>query len=424
MFLYRQSYDIFEFLMTFTLFFYPFYIPLSSFIPNFAVCIRPSRHLAGFLPGETTDKVSLSFLSTAMTNQPHADLFLPAEWAEQSAIQLTWPHADTDWKPYLDDITETFVALTGAMARFEPVIIATPHPTQTMALLRSRLGETRCRNVRCYACDTNDTWARDHGAITLMPTPATAGSAKAKLLDYRFNGWGEKFAWQHDNAITHHLFGQGVFDGEREDHDDFVLEGGSIESDGRGTVMTTSMCLLAPHRNQPLTREEIEQRLKRDLRANRVVWLDHGLLIGDDTDGHIDTIVRFAPDDTLLYVRCDDSTDEQYAEFQALETQLRTLRTAEGQPYRLMPLPMPAAMYDGDDRLPATYANFIILNGAVIVPTYHQPESDAQALHTVRQAFPHHEVIGIDASTVVRQHGSLHCLTMQYPAGVVTLPQV
>jgi agmatine/peptidylarginine deiminase len=352
-----------------------------------------------------------------MTHQPQHDLFLPAEWAEQSAIQLTWPHADTDWLPYLDDITETFIALTGAIARFEPVIIATPYPDQTMALLRERIGSDLCLNVHCFGCATNDTWARDHGAITLMPAQDTGGEG-ARLLDFRFNGWGEKFNWEHDNAITRHLCDKGVFCGKREDHDDFVLEGGSIESDGAGTIMTTSFCLMAPHRNQPLTREQIEQRLLRDLRAERVLWLNHGLLIGDDTDGHIDTIVRLAPHDTLLYVHCDDASDEQFADFLALETELQALRTRDGKPYRLMPLPMPDAMFDDGERLPATYANFVILNGAVIVPTYGQPEKDAQALHTVQQAFPSYEIIGIDASTVVRQHGSLHCLTMQYPKGV------
>ena len=194
-----------------------------------------------------------------------------------------------------------------------------------------------------------------------------------------------------------------------------MLEGGSIESDGRGTVFTTSQCLLAPHRNQPLTREDIELKLKEYLRAERIVWLDHGNLTGDDTDGHIDTIVRIAPDNTLLYVACDDSGDEQYDDFRALENQLRDLRTIDGEPYRLLRLPMPDAIFDDGDRLPATYANFVITNGAVICPTYNQPAKDAQAMKIIGEAFPGREVIGIDACTVIRQHGSLHCLTMQYP---------
>ena len=176
------------------------------------------------------------------------------------------------------------------------------------------------------------------------------------------------------------------------------------------------MCLLAPHRNQPMDKAEIEEQLKRRLCAERVIWIDHGNLIGDDTDGHIDTTVRIAPDDTLLYVKCYDENDEQYADFQAMEKQLESFRTIEGKPYRLLPLPMPRAIYDDDERLPATYANFLIINGAVLVPTYNQPDLDRQALETISKAFPDREIVGIDARVAVRQHGSLHCLTMQFPA--------
>jgi agmatine/peptidylarginine deiminase len=235
------------------------------------------------------------------------------------------------------------------------------------------------------------------------------------LLDFQFNGWGKKFPSELDNAISRKLFANGLLEGKMEDHEDFVLEGGSIESDGRGTIFTTSQCLLAPNRNQPLTQNEIEGKLKQYLHAERIVWLDHGNLTGDDTDGHIDTIVRTAPDDTLLYVGCDDPNDEQYEDFRSLEKQLQGLRTIEDKPYRLMRLPMPDAISDDGDRLPATYANFVIINGAVICPTYRQPTKDAAAMSIIGEAFPDREVIGIDACTVIRQHGSLHCLTMQYP---------
>ena len=200
-------------------------------------------------------------------------------------------------------------------------------------------------------------------------------------------------------------------------HLDFVLEGGAIESDGRGTIFTTTGCLMAPNRNQPLTQQEIETRLKAYLGAERIVWIDHGSLIGDDTDGHIDTLVRICPDDTLLYVGCNDTDDEQYADLQLMEQQLKSLRTMEGKPYRLMKLPMPHPIYDGEDRLPATYANFLIINGAVLVPTYDQPDLDAEALRIVGEAFPDRDIIGIDCRPVIRQHGSLHCCTMQYPMG-------
>lgn len=338
---------------------------------------------------------------------------LPAEWHPQSCVQLTWPHEDTDWRDYLDDITETFVQIAKAVAHYEPLVIAAKYPERVREMLAESLNDDEMARVSIYECDNNDTWARDHAFITLVPT--SDASAPCRLLDFRFNGWGEKFAADKDNRINHTLYNKGVFSGERVDYDDFVLEGGSIESDGRGTVLTTSVCLMAPHRNQPMTQAEVEAVLKERLCARKIVWFDHGQLIGDDTDGHIDTIVRICPDNTLLYVGCDDEKDPQYADLKALENQLKQATDADGKPYRLLKLTMPDALYDDGDRLPATYANFLIINGAVIVPTYNQEENDARALELVAEAFPGYDIIGIDSQTIVRQHGSIHCLTMQYP---------
>lgn len=337
---------------------------------------------------------------------------LPAEWEPQSGVQLTWPHADSDWKYCLDDITQTFICLTRAIARFEPVLIVMPdeeHVSRFGGLLPDR-------NIVFAVCPSDDTWARDHGFICVESVNDDGTFA---LLDFHFNGWGEKFAAERDNAINARLFSAGAFNGFYENSGDFVLEGGSIESDGKGTIFTTSGCLLAPHRNEPLGKLEIERELMNRLGAKRVVWLDHGSLIGDDTDGHIDTIVRLAPDDTLVYVGCDDAADPQYKDFLALEGQLQSLRTMEGEPYRLLRLPMPDAIVEDRERLPATYANFLIINGAVICPTYGQQAKDRQALDTIQIAFPDREVIPIDARTIIRQHGSVHCLTMQFPAGVL-----
>ena len=241
---------------------------------------------------------------------------LPAEWHRQSCVQLTWPHEDTDWLPYLDDITETFVQIAKAVAHYEPLVIAAKHPDAVRAELEESLSDEEMENVRIYECDNNDTWARDHAFITLIPTAEGDGIhiegaavsaapteqtvrdygknavASCRLLDFRFNGWGEKFAADKDNLINRTLHARGVFAGERVDYDDFVLEGGSIESDGRGTVLTTSVCLMAPNRNQPLSQAEVEQVLKERLCARKIVWFDHGQLIGDDTDGHIDKIGR------------------------------------------------------------------------------------------------------------------------------------
>lgn len=314
---------------------------------------------------------------------------LPAEWEPQSGVQLTWPHANTDWAPMLDEITLTYQEIKQQIERFEPVLVVNP--------------------------PTNDTWARDHGFITLVND-----HGEARLLDFKFNGWGEKFPAQLDNAINRRLYDERRVRGEYIDCLDFVLEGGSIESDGCGTVFTTTGCLTAPHRNQPMTKQQIEDELKKRLCAQRIVWIDHGALTGDDTDGHIDTLIRIAPHDTLLYIGCNDPADEQYEELQLMEEQLRTLRTSDGRPYRLCKLPLPRPIFDEDGcRLPATYANFLIINGAVLCPTYGQPDIDNQALDIISQVFPDRQTIGIDCRSIIRQHGSLHCCTMQYPQNVI-----
>ena len=321
---------------------------------------------------------------------------LPAEWEPQEGVQLTWPHARTDWTPMLDEITAVYHQMAREIAERERLMVVAP--------------EDAAYDMLRIVCDTNDTWARDHGFISLVDD-----QGHRRLLDYCFNGWGEKFPAVLDNAINRRLYDAGELEGEYVDCLDFVLEGGSIESDGKGTIFTTSGCLLAPHRNQPLTKSEIEARLLQDLGAERVLWIDHGGLTGDDTDGHIDTLVRICPDDTLLYIGCDDPEDEQYEELKLMEEQLMTFRTLEGQPYRLLKLPMPRPVYDDGERLPATHANFLVINGAVLCPTYGQPDIDAEALRIIGEGFPDREIIGIDCLPVIRQHGSLHCCTMQFP---------
>jgi len=325
---------------------------------------------------------------------------LPAEWEPQSAVQLTWPHAGTDWAPMLDEISETYRQMVAAIERYEPVLTVSP-------------GNILYSTINVH-CSTDDTWARDHGFITLVND-----RGNTRLLDFQFNGWGEKFPASQDNAINRHIFDEGLLNGEYVSQLDFVLEGGSIESDGRGTVFTTTCCLMAPHRNQPMTQQQIEERLKTALCADRIVWISHGKLTGDDTDGHIDTLVRICPDDTLLYVGCDNPNDEQYDELQLMERELQDLRTIDGRPYRLLRLPMPQPIIEDDLRLPATYANFLVINGAVLCPTYNQPDLDREALRLIGQAFPGRDIIGIDCCSIIRQHGSLHCCTMQYPAGVI-----
>jgi agmatine/peptidylarginine deiminase len=325
---------------------------------------------------------------------------MPAEWELQSMVQLTWPHKDTDWAPILPEITAVYNEMAREIRKREKLLIVAPAEVQPPTL-----------NSYLITLNTNDTWARDHGFITVEELTANSQKPKTKiLLDFCFNGWGEKFEATLDNEINRHLYDQGLIKGIYESHLDFVLEGGSIESDGKGTIFTTSCCLMAPHRNQPLTQSEIEQRLKQSLGAERVVWINHGSLIGDDTDGHIDTLVRICPDDTLLYI----GSDEEHPDLLLMEEELKTFRTLEGKPYRLLKLPLPRPIYDGDDRLPATYANYLVINDAVLVPTYNQPDLDEEAMRIIQQAFPDREIVGIDCRAVIKQHGSLHCCTMQY----------
>lgn len=341
---------------------------------------------------------------------PDSLTYLPAEWHEQSAVQLTWPHGTTDWRYVLDDVVRCYLEMATAISSREHLIIVTPKPEQVQRQLGRSLPVANLRRITLCKAPTNDTWARDHGFITLLSPNGP------RLLDFKFNGWGEKFPAKFDNCICRRMKTQSILNGKYENHLDFVLEGGSIESDGKGTILTTSQCLLAPHRNQPLTQEQIEARLLTALHAERILWLDHGYLAGDDTDSHIDTLARFCPGDTIAYVQCLDKDDEHYAELQKMEAQLKTFRTKDGKPYRLIPLPMAKAAFDEEgNRLPATYANFLIINGAVLMPTYADAKPDIKAKTQLQKAFPEHEIIGIDCRILITQHGSLHCCTMQFP---------
>lgn len=337
---------------------------------------------------------------------------LPAEWEEQDGVLLAWPHAASDWAPYLEAATATFAEIALQISRYERVVIVAPELAPVQAALRAA-GVDPAR-VTLVELPTNDTWSRDFGPITIY------NDDRPQLLDFGFNGWGLKFASNFDNRVTHELLTRGQFGSLPCRPVGLVLEGGSLESDGEGTLLTTSECLLNPNRNPHLDRYGLEQALNRLLGVNHQLWLDHGYLAGDDTDSHIDTLARLAPNDTILYVACDDPADEHFPALRAMAEQLRSFRTRNGLPFRLLPLPWPAARHDEDgQRLPATYANFLVINGAVLVPTYADPR-DAEALATVGQAFPGRAVIGIDCSVLILQHGSLHCVTMQLPKGTLS----
>lgn len=325
---------------------------------------------------------------------------------------LTWPHPHGDWQPCLTEVEPVFVAIAREVTRREGLLVTcydAAHRAHVARLLQDAGVEMTRAVLQAHA--SNDTWARDHGPITVLD------DGKPRLLDFTFNGWGGKYPAELDNVLTRHLHAQGVFHNTPLETLDLVLEGGSIDSDGRGTLLTTTRCLLSPTRNPNLDRTAIETRLAEYLGTRRVLWLEHGYLAGDDTDSHIDTLARFCDEHTIAYVECTDPDDEHYAELSAMAAELRSFTDATGEPYRLVALPWPEPKYaENGQRLPATYANFLIVNGAVLVPTYRDP-ADAEALRIVGECFPDRDTVGIDCRPLIEQFGSLHCVTMQLPAG-------
>lgn len=340
--------------------------------------------------------------------------FLP-EWTPQSGVMLTWPHDASDWAPLLDRVEPVYREIAREVLYREGLLIVArdkAHRRHIEAVLSEDDGMD-LSGIRWAYAPSNDSWARDHGPITVRDE-----HGRLRLLDFRFNGWGGKYAHDLDNAINARLAEQECFVPPLQAVE-LVLEGGSLEVDSHGTLLTTAQCLLMPHRNPGLSREAIEAALIEHLCLERVLWLEHGHLAGDDTDAHIDTLARFCSDDTIAYMSCEDPADEHHAPLRAMEQELAALRTRDGQPYRLVPLPMPAPIRNAaGDRLPASYANFLIINDAVLVPIY-RDDNDRRVLAALDRAFPNHEVIGIDCRALIEQYGSLHCITMQLPEGVL-----
>ncbi|MFP4243533.1 MAG: agmatine/peptidylarginine deiminase [Ectothiorhodospira sp.] len=336
---------------------------------------------------------------------------LPAEWAPQSAVLLTWPHPETDWAPILEEAEEVFVQIAREVTHRQGLIVACRDEAHEVRICRMLSGAgTVMERVVTALTPSDDTWARDHGPITVLE------DGRPVLLDFRFNGWGGKYPADADDAITRSLHRQGAFGDLPLRPVGRVLEGGAIDSDGAGTLLTTRSCLLAPTRNPDLDAAGVEAMLRETLGVERVLWLDHGHLEGDDTDGHVDTLARFCDPQTIAHVVCTDPSDPHHGPLTAMTRELEALRTADSRPYRLVPLPLPAPIHDLEGRrLPATHANFLILNGAVLVPTYNDP-TDADALAALQAAFPQREVVGIDCRALIHQSGSLHCVTMQIPA--------
>lgn len=335
---------------------------------------------------------------------------LPAEWEAQSAIQFTWPNEEMDWGSDAIAVQERIRDCIALITQDQSVIVA----GQDLDQIRQKLWDIPPGRLHLVEVRSNDVWARDHAPITME------SRGKHLLLDYQFNGWGAKYPADLDNKVTRQLWEAGLFGQVERREMPLVLEGGAIESDGRGTIMGSTDCLLDEKRNPNVNHEELLFQLKQQLGAIRILLLPSGQLAGDDTDGHIDTIARFCTLNTIAYVQGDNPKDEHFEYLQSVERELNQWSTLDGQPYTLIPLPLPDPCFHPEDgyRLPATYANFIISNKYVIVPTYQQ-EKDQLAIDRLAKVFRNRKVVGVDALPVIKQHGSLHCLCMQYPEGVL-----
>lgn len=341
---------------------------------------------------------------------------LPAEWEIQSGIQLTWPHSDTDWYQ-LDKVLECYVEIASVIQRFEPLMIVTRNIAEAKSDIEkisvSKGLSIDIDSIRFFECPLNDTWARDHGGISVY-----GNKGEKYVYDFVFNGWGLKFGAALDNQITKNIILQGAFkeDVMGVDMRPFVLEGGSIDCDGAGTLLTTQECLCSVNRNEYLSKSEIAGELKQAFGLKRILWLKRGGIVGDDTDSHVDILARFCSRDTIAYTQCTDKDDANFEELAAMEEQIKGFKTQDGKPYNLIPLPLPDPLYLEDYRLPASYANFLIVNGGVLVPAA-GCEKDVIAKKQLEKAFPDREVVLIDCRPLLSGHGSLHCITMQYPEG-------
>ncbi len=335
----------------------------------------------------------------------------PAEWEKQSAVLIAWPHNTGDFRN-LEAVEQSYSIIAETISQYQKLLIVCrdeSHQQHIQTLVGS------VDNIGFIHAAVNDIWVRDTVFLSVEKDGVIVH------LNFLFNGWGEKYSHQNDNALNHKLLNAKPFKGAPYADIDFILEGGSVESDGIDTLLTTKQCLLNPNRNKGLSQQEIEQQLLEHLGAQRVFWLDQENLSGDDTDAHIDTLARFCSANTIAYTSSSDPEDPHYNSLKFMEMQLQALRTQDGDVYHLVPLPLPKPIYDEDgQQLPANYANFLIINQAVMVPVYRDP-MDAIALERLAGCFPDRKIIAIPCRPLVHQYGSLHCMTMQFPEGVVGL---
>jgi agmatine deiminase len=337
---------------------------------------------------------------------------MPAEWEPHAATWLAWPHKEASWPGNFGPIPGIWVGMVRALALHERVNILV-NDAATIARVRQLLQDAGVSgaNVTVHLIPTDDAWIRDHGPTFVTRQPN--GGAPLAAIDWIYNAWGGKYPpWDNDDVVPQQiaaLLGIPLF------QPGIVLEGGSIEVNGRGTVLTSEACLLNPNRNPQLSREQIEQHLCDYLGARTVLWLGEGIA-GDDTDGHIDDLTRFVDPCTVVTVRENDVRDENYEALQANYERLRHCTDQDGRALRVVTLPMPAPVYYEGQRLPASYANFYIANGVVLAPIFGD-RNDATALQTLQQLFPRRRVVGINSRELVWGLGALHCVTQQQPAG-------
>jgi agmatine deiminase len=326
---------------------------------------------------------------------------LIAEFEEQSFTQIIFPHAKSDWALYLEEAQETFVNIINAIIKYQKCLVV----CDDVESVKSRFEKNE--NLYFVEYETNDTWARDCSVLCVKD------GEEIKLLDFTFTGWGGKFEALKDNAMSGAI--KGCYDKEVVKVD-LILEGGAVESNGIDTILTTSECMLNKNRNTNLSKDEMTKILQDEFGMSKILYLNHGYLAGDDTDSHVDTLARFIDERSIMYVKCEDENDEHYKELKLMEDELKAFAKEYG--FRLIALPMSDACYFDEERLPATYANFLFLNGAVLVPTY-GVKQDEEALKIFRETFPSKDIVGIDCFSLIKQHGSLHCVTMNFASGVL-----
>lgn len=302
----------------------------------------------------------------------------------------------------MNEAIDTFVNIAKTIQKYQKVLIVANELNKTKALFKNK------KNLTFVKINCNDTWARDFGGITVEE------NEKLTILDFKFNAWGKKFPFKLDNQITKQLKLKGILKQYKHKAIPFVLEGGAIDTNGQGILLTTSKCLLEKNRNPHLMQSTIDKELRNQLGVQKILWLGNGTLIGDDTDSHIDTLARFVNKNTIVYQSCDDTNDEHYEELKNMEAELKNFLNIDGTKFNLIALPWIEAKYHNNERLPATYVNFLFINGAILVPTYND-KNDKKCLDIFKQLFPKKDIIGIDCTTLIKQHGSLHCVTMQYP---------